>query len=291
MTIQAKRRAVWWDMSVLQARVLRVIVYTFLIAWAVINFAPFVWVSLAGLKTDVEIFENPFGLPEQWLFRNYRDAYELAHIGQYMGNSLIFAGGAAVVGLTMATLCAFPFARFNFRFKGVLWGFLMLMLFLPQSMRIIPLIVFLYKIELYGTMPAITLTYATSQIPFSAFFLRAFMESIPRELEEAAVMDGANMWQVFSHIIVRLSAPALATLGIFSFITAWNELFFMLLMSRDQSTYTIPAGIATLSSATVTHHSLIASAFTMSFLPVLIVFILGQRQVVRGMTAGAVQGV
>jgi ABC-type glycerol-3-phosphate transport system permease component len=140
-------------------------------------------------------------------------------------------------------------------------------------------------------MPAMIVVFATGTIPFSAFFLRAFMESIPREMEEAAVMDGANMWQVFSRIIAPLSVPALATLAIFSFLTAWNELFFVVLMSRDSSTFTIPAGIANLSTQMLSQHSLIAAAFIISVLPVLLVFIFAQQYVVKGMTAGALKGV
>src|SRR6266545_1519458 len=208
-------------------------VYGFLTVWLLVNVLPIIWVALAGLKTDVEIFKQPFTLPAQWKFDNYTIAFEKAHIGPYLVNSATFSAGTTVLGLTLAALCAFPFARFNFKLKGALWAFLMAMFLLPQSMRIIPLIVSLIKVGLYGTMPAMIIAYATGGIPFSAFFLRAYMESIPRELEEAAIMDGANMWQVFRQIIVPLSGPALATLAIFNFLTAWNELFFVVLMSRN----------------------------------------------------------
>jgi ABC-type glycerol-3-phosphate transport system permease component len=291
MVIRAKRHSAWWDGPRLWNRATRALIYALLVTWALVNFLPITWVGMTGLKTDVEIFKQPFALPEQWKFENYAFAFEKAHIGQYLGNSVVFAIGATALGLSLATLCAFPFARFNFRLKGILWAFLMAMFLLPQSMRIIPLIIFLMQIGLYGSMPAIIFAYATGGIPFSAFFLRAFMESIPRELEEAAVMDGANMWQVFNRIIVPLSGPALATLGIFNFLGAWNELFFVVLMSKDADTFTIPAGIATLSTKMMSQHSLIAAAFIISFLPVLVVFILAQRQVVKGMTAGALKGV
>jgi raffinose/stachyose/melibiose transport system permease protein len=292
MTTQVKRRGMTWDISILRNRTTRLLIYALLIAWALVNFLPLAWVALAGFKNDVEIFQQPFALPQQWKFENYEYAYEAAHLGQYLGNSAVFSAGVTALSLALATLCAYPFSRFNFRLKGVLWAFLMAMFLLPGSMRAIPLIVFLMKVGLYGTMPAIIIAYATGGIPFSTFFLRAFMEStIPRELEEAAVMDGANMLQVFSRIIIPLSTPALATLGIFTFLGAWNELFFVLLLSRDVDTYTIPAGIATLSGARITQHAYIAAAFTISLLPVLIVFILAQRYVVKGMTAGAVRGV
>jgi raffinose/stachyose/melibiose transport system permease protein len=274
----------------LRRRMVQVAIYGFLTAWLLINIFPIIWVALAGLKTDVEIFKQPFALPAQWKFENYTFAFEKAHIGLYLVNSATFSGGATILGLILAALCAFPFARFNFRMKGMLWAFLMAMFLLPQSMRIIPLIVSLIKIGLYGTMPAMIIAYATGGIPFSAFFLRAYMESIPRELEEAAIMDGANMWQVFRQIIIPLSGPALATLAIFNFLTAWNELFFVVLMSRNESTFTIPAGIANLSSQMASQYSLIAAAFTISMLPVLVIFMIAQRQVVKGMTAGALKG-
>jgi raffinose/stachyose/melibiose transport system permease protein len=158
-------------------------------------------------------------------------------------------------------------------------------------MRIIPLITLLIKYGAYGTMPAMIIVFATGTIPFSAFFLRAHMESLPREIEEAAVIDGANMWQVFRRIIVPLTGPALRTLAIFNFLTAWNELFFVVLMSKDSSTFTIPAGIANLSTQMMSQHSLIAAAFVISILPVLFIFIFAQQYVVKGMTAGALKGV
>jgi ABC-type glycerol-3-phosphate transport system permease component len=291
MNVRARRPKRRWDWSILQNRTVRGVTYAVLIAWALVNFLPIVWVALAGLKTDVEIFDRPFALPQQWKFENYAFAYREAKIGLYLGNSVIFAGGTTLLGLILATLCAFPFARFDFRLKGVLWAFLMAMFLLPGSMRIIPLTVLIIRAGLYGSMVAMVATYATGGLPFSAFFLRAFMESIPREMEEAAVMDGATMWQAFTRIIVPLSAPALATLGVFNFLTAWNELFFVHMMSRDENTFTIPVGIATLSGKMMSQNSLIAAAFVISLLPVMIVFILGQRQVVKGMTAGAVQGI
>jgi raffinose/stachyose/melibiose transport system permease protein len=267
------------------------LVYSLLLVWAVACFLPIVWVALAGLKTDVEIFRQPFALPQEWRFDNYRTAFTAANIAPYLLNSLVFAGGTTLLNLFLAALCAFPFARFDFRFKGALWAFLMAMFLLPDSMRVIPLIVNLIRFGFYGAMPAIVVAYATGGVPFSAFFLRAYMESIPRELEEAAVIDGANMWQVFRRIIVPLSKPALATLGIFNFLKGWNELFFVLLMSKDSSTFTIPAGIASLSSRMLSQYSLIAAAFVITLLPVLLVFIFAQRHVVKGMTAGALKGI
>jgi len=291
MISQIKRRTIFWDDPRFWNETARVLTYALLIVWTLVNVFPLLWVALAGLKSDVEIFKRPFALPQQWKFSNYKFAFEKAQIDQYLSNSVIFAGGVTVLGLFLAALCAFPFARLNFRLKGALWTFLMAMFLFPNSMRIIPLIVFLMKLGLYGTMPAMIIAYATGSIPFSTFFLRAYMEDIPHELEEAAVMDGANMWQVFRQIIVPLSAPALATLGIFNFLTAWNELFFVLLMSKDSRTFTIPAGIANLSTKMMSQHSLIAAAFIISLLPVLLVFIFAQRHVVKGMTAGALKGV
>jgi raffinose/stachyose/melibiose transport system permease protein len=272
-------------------RPVNLFIYTLLLLWAVINFLPIGWVALAGLKTDVEIFKQPFALPQAWRFDNYRTAFTSANIAPYFFNSLVFAGGTTLLNLFLSALCAFPFARFEFRFKGVLWAFLMAMFLLPDSLRVIPLIVYLIRFGFYGTMSAMIVAYATGGIPFSTFFLRAYMESIPRELEEAAVIDGATMWQVFRHIIVPLAKPALATLAIFNFLRGWNELFFVVLMSKDNSTFTIPAGIASLSSRMLSQHSLIAAAFIITLLPVLIVFIFAQRHVVKGMTAGALKGV
>jgi raffinose/stachyose/melibiose transport system permease protein len=280
-----------YDAARLRGRLVRLAIYAVLVAWALVNLLPLLWVAVAGLKTDVEIFKQPFALPQEWRFENYRFAFEKAKVGKYLANSVVFAGGTTLLGLALATLCAYPFARFSFRLKGVLWASLMAMFLLPGSMRIIPLIVLLMKTGLYGTMPVMVVAYATGGVPFSTFLLRAYMESIPRELEEAAVMDGAGMGRVFLQIIVPLAKPAVATLAIFNFLSAWNELFFVILMSRDDRTFTIPAGIANLSTRMMSQHSLIAAAFIITLLPVLIVFIFAQRHVVKGMTAGALKGV
>jgi raffinose/stachyose/melibiose transport system permease protein len=266
-------------------------IISLLLMWAVANVLPVAWVAVAGLKTDVEIFRRPFALPQEWRFDNYSAAFRDANIARYLYNTLVFAGGTTALSLLLAALCAFPFARFEFRLKGMLWAFLMAMFLLPDSLRMIPLIVNLIRFGFYGTMSAMIVAYATGGVPFSAFFLRAYMESIPRELEEAAVIDGANMWQVFRWIIVPLAKPALATLAIFNFLKGWNELFFVVLLSKDSSTFTIPAGIASLSSRMLSQHSLIAAAFMITLLPVLVVFIFAQQHVVKGMTAGALKGV
>jgi raffinose/stachyose/melibiose transport system permease protein len=289
MAVQSRRQA-GLDLGVLRDRTMLALLYAFLIGWALANFLPMVWVALSALKTDVEIFEHPFALPEQWKFGNYQFAFTEGKIGRYLGNSVLFAGGSALLGLILAALCAFPFARHQFRLKGILWAFLMAMFLLPVSMRIIPLMILVIKLNLYGKMWAMILIYATGSIPFSAFFLRAYMETIPRELEEAAVMDGANMWHIFTRIIVPLSEPALATLGVFNFLAGWNEFLFVVVMARDEHTFTIPAGIATMSTKMMTQHALNAAAFTISILPVVLVFLLAQQRVVKGMTAGAVKG-
>jgi ABC-type glycerol-3-phosphate transport system permease component len=143
---------------------------------------------------------------------------------------------------------------------------------------------------LFGNLLAIIVVLAAAAVPFSAFFLRAYMESIPAELEEAAIVDGANAWQVFLRIIVPLSRPALATLGTFNFITAWNEFTMVILLSRNDSTFTLPVGIRFLNSSRAADITGTAAGLVITIIPVAVVFLFLQRFVVKGMTAGALKG-
>lgn len=268
----------------------RVIVYAILFAWAALDFYPVIWTFLSSMKSPLELYQNPFGLPAAWSLSNYGLAWTEAKIGQFFANSLTIAIGSTALGAVFAATMAFVFARFEFWGKRVLWLVLMVGLLVPTSTLMVPLIVFSRVLGIYGTHLAIILVLAVRMIPFSVFLLRSYMESLPRELEEAAIVDGATMRQTFARIIVPLSVPAIATLSIFNFLTAWNEYPLVVLLSQSDSTFTLPVGIQFLSSTFNSNQPAISAGLMITMLPVIVAFVFFQRYIIRGVTAGALKG-
>ena len=268
----------------------RALLYATLVVWALINLYPLVWTALTSFKTNREFLEDPFGLPATWQFKNYTEAWSQGRMNLYFLNTVLLAVGVMVLSLALAASTAFVFARFHFRGSWVLWTILMAGFLMPLSTRMVPIVVFMREIGLFGSLLAIVVVLAAAAVPFSAFFLRAYMESLPSELEEAAIVDGANIWQVFSRIIVPLSQPALATLGTFNFINAWNEFTMVILLSRSDSTFTLPVGIRFLNSSRAADITGTAAGLVITIIPVALVFLFLQRFIVKGMTTGALRG-
>lgn len=271
-------------------RVPRIGLYAVLVAWAIIAFYPVVWTFLSSFKTPVELFQNPFGLPANWSFDNYARAWTEAKMGQFFGNSVVIAVGATALGGLLSSTLAFVFARFQFKGSRLVWLLLMVGFLVPASTRLVPLIVFTRWLGIYGTQVAIILVLAVTMVPFSVFFLRAYMEALPRELEEAAVVDGARMGQVFLRVIVPLSIPALATLSIFNFLAAWNEYTLVVLLSQSDTTFTLPVGLQYLASTFTNNQPGISAGLMVTIIPVLLAFLFFQRYIIRGVTAGALKG-
>jgi ABC-type glycerol-3-phosphate transport system permease component len=287
-----------WEIGLDRARRLlpRSLIYAMLIGWLLVTLAPFFWACTATLKTGPEYVLDPLGLPKNPTFDNIVRAWEAGDFDRYLANS-VFLSVASLAGVLMLSAgVAFGFARFEFRFKTLLWGFVMLSFLIPiGGAGLIPMVVFMRKVGLYGSMWSLIVVYSLGGVPWNSFFLRAHIETIPRELEEAAVMDGASIWQVFRHIIVPLSIPTLVTLGTFHFMFVWQVFQLPLMMAKDNETYTVAVGVLQLQRVGVwgdqSNPALVATGALMAALPCILVYAVLQRYVVRGMMAGALKGV
>jgi raffinose/stachyose/melibiose transport system permease protein len=269
----------------------RVALYGVLIIWALIAVYPFIWLVFNSFKSTFELYNDPFGLPKEFRIQNYIDAWRLASMGRLSVNSLIVAAASTVLAMVVASTCAFALSRFDFRVKSLVWAYILFGFLMPDSVRLLPLAIFTRKIGVYDSLPGLILIYSARGLPWNAFFLASFMETIPRELEEAAVMDGANMWHVFRHVIVPVSKPAVATMATFHVLYSWNEFMLALLLTASEITRTLPVGVRFLVGRFYTNEALIAAALIIAVIPAVIFFLLLQRHVVRGMTAGALAGV
>ena len=268
----------------------RSILYVGLIGWAAITTYPFVWLVLTSLKYPFEVFDNPLGLPRDWVFENYVTAWTQAGVGRLAQNSLYVAVISTVLAMFVAATTSFALSRFNFRLKSPIFVYIMFGFMVPGSVLLVPLAVFTRRIGLYDSLLGLAIVYAAIGVPWNTFFLSAFMATIPRELEEAAVIDGAGMWRVFWSVILPLSRPGLVTLATLHTLSSWNEFILALLLTISLENRTLPVGMSLLIAQFYANYPALAAAVVMSLVPSVLFFLLLQRYVVEGLAAGALVG-
>ena len=269
----------------------RILLYVFLCSWAVLTTYPFIWLVLVSLKSNSSLYTNPFGLPKEWLFQNYATAWVEAHVARFAFNSLIVTAASTVLAMFLASTCAFVFSRFDFRFKSLLWVYIILGMLVPDTMRLLPLAMLTRTLHIYDSLLGLIVVYAASAVPWNTFFLRSFMETIPRELEEAAVIDGASMWHVFWNVILPLSRPGVVTMATFQVLHGWNEFILALLLTSSEASRTLPVGIRYLIGQWWTNETALAAAMVIAIIPAVVFFLFLQRYVVKGMMGGSLAGI
>jgi ABC-type glycerol-3-phosphate transport system permease component len=268
----------------------QLVLHVGLFIWAFLAVYPLVWILITSLKFTPELYADPFGLPLSFKWSNYQEAWVHAKMGRYFLNSLAVTLGSTVLVLGLSSTTAFVLARFDFRFKAIIWAYILFGFLIPHSLMLIPLAIFTRTLGLYDSLAGLSLVYAAVGLPWNVFFLRAFMETIPSELEEAAVMDGAGMWTVFWHIILPLSTPALATMATFHILSAWSEYILALVLTGDTASRTLPVGISLLEGHFTSNEPGVAAGMIITIIPAVTAYAFLQRFLVKGLTAGAVKG-
>jgi raffinose/stachyose/melibiose transport system permease protein len=256
--------------------------------FALTTIYPFFWILISSLKTNSDIFANPFGLPKILDWENYVTAWKTANIGLYLFNSAMVSFGAVLIVLIVGAMAAYVLARVSE--SAFLYLYFTLGIMIPVHTILIPTFVLMKNIHLYNTLIGLTLLYAVSNLSLAIFILVGFMKSIPREIEEAAIMDGAGLPRIFFQIIFPISQPALATIGMLSFLNCWNEYLFAYVLISRSDLKTITQGIFLLQGAYSTDYGPLTAGMVMAIIPVIIIYIIFQEQVIEGMTAGSVKG-
>ncbi len=242
---------------------------------------PFIWMVLTSLKTEGDIFHYPPTiLPTVWTLDAYIDIWQRAPMARFFVNSMLFAGGVTIVSLFLDSLAAFAFSRLHFPGRNLLFFFVLIALMLPFQVTFIPLYVTVQQLGLINSFGGLIIPRATNA--FGIFMLRQFFNSLPRELDEAARLDGASEFYIYSRIILPLSGPALATLTIFHFMYNWNDFLWPLLITKSTEMYTLPAGLALFMGQHVVEYALMMAGATLALLPLFIAFLFAQRYFVQG---------
>jgi multiple sugar transport system permease protein len=273
-------------------RYLRWLSYAALVALTAIYVAPFIWMALTSFKTSFESTRvPPTWLPEEFTTHSYETLSRPASqtpVFRWFMNSMVAGIGHTILVVVTASMAAYPLARMEFRGKRVLFGLIIATLFIPPIIFLVPNYLIVDGLGWIDTLLAVAVPGAAGA--FGVFFMRQFFVSLPRELEEAALIDGANHFQIFTRVILPLSKPALATLAVLSFLTNWNDFLWPLSVLIDAQNLTLPPGLTRLQGAYVTDYSVIMGGAVVASIPVLALFVLAQRYVVEGVARTGLKG-
>lgn len=267
----------------------KVAVTASLVAIAAVFFFPLVWMVLSSFKTNSQIFRTPFSMPTSIDFTQWATAWEVGNIGQYALNSVITTGVSVVAILAFSSAAAFAFSRYRFRGSGILLGALALGLLLPLQSYFIAQSTMFRDLYLTDTRLALIIPYTAMGIPLATYLLKVYLDALPEELFEAARIDGAGDLRIFVLIAMPLLRPGLATVAVFSALASWNEFLLALLYIQDDSLKTIPTGLLAFSSRYVTDYGLLFSALSIITIPMVVIYIVFNRQITEGITAGSLK--
>lgn len=249
---------------------------------ALVMFMPFAWMLLASFKDLGQIYQVPPNwIPNPFVFQNYVNAWTSVPFATGYINSAIVTVTVVVVNLLTCSMAAYAFARIEFPFRHTLFILFLATLMVPEQVTIIPLYIIIESVGLIDTLLSLIIPYALFNA-FGVFLLRQFIKSLPIDLEEAAIVDGANRWTIYWRIILPLIRPALAAFGIFTFLFQWNNFFRPLIFLNNIENYTVPLAINFFRGQYATDFALLMAGSAISIVPVLIVYAIGQRQIIEG---------
>lgn len=264
--------------------------YIFFIILAIIFVYPLYLMFITSFKSTREVFLDPFGLPDTWSLQAFLDVWNEANFNIYFLNSVVVTAFSLIILLICASLSAYALARFNFKFNNVVFLIFLAGIMIPIRLGILPLFILMRNLNLLDTRLSLILTYSASGMPMSVFLLTGFFKTIPRELGDAARVDGCNEFQIFYKIMLPLIRPALATVTLVNFVPWWNDFFFPLLFIRSDHLKTIPLGMTIFFGQYMTDWGRLFAGMVIASIPMLVIYIIMSKQFISGITAGAVKG-
>ncbi len=260
---------------------------TFLVIWTA---TPIIWAILSSFKDPLEIYESKSLLPEVWRLDAYRKVLSMPGFGTWLMNSIIVTVVATIVPLILAILAAYGFARYAFKFRHVLLLLYLIPRIIPRVSLIVPLNDLMSDLGLINTYSVLFITYIASAVPLATWILVGFFGSIPKEIEESATLDGANMWNRLRHVMLPMAWPGVVTAAVLCLREAWNEFSFVLALVNQTDMRTLPYQLYMLKDSMGIQDYAVYNAFTiLTVLPLLLVYLLLERKVVDSIVSGAVK--
>ena len=264
--------------------------YGLLLLVATVIVVPIAYAVLGGFKDPAQLANDPIGLPNPWVTENYLDTLSSPSFWRQLVNSTIIATLSTVLVVLFAALAAFVFARRTFPGREALYTLFTLGILFPSAVAILPLFILVRDLGLLDNPLGIALPEAAFGLPLTVIILRPFFRSIPNELEDAASIDGCGSFAFFWRILLPLSRPVLATVGVLAIVASWNQFLLPLVMLSDESHWTLPLGVTNFSTQYTTDTARILAYTTLALIPALVFYLFAERQLVGGLTQGSVKG-
>lgn len=273
-------------------RILAIVTQVVLIFWAALVIFPFLWMIYTSFKTNSEILFSPWDLPDSLQWRNFSNAWNNAHIGRYVLNSVIVIAMSLTGTLLVSSMAAYAIARFQFPGNRILFYLFMAGLMFPVFLGLVPLYFLMGDLHVKDTYWGLALVYIAYSLPFTIFFLVGFFKTLPGEVAEAGIVDGANQYQVFFQIMLPMAKPGLIAMGIFNFLGQWNQYLLPLVLMQDPNKRVLSQGLGMLAiqQGYQNDYGALFAAMTITMIPTLIVYIIFQKRLESGLTAGALKG-
>ncbi len=266
------------------------IIYIILTLLAAVYVLPLLWIVLVSFKTNAEVFSNPFGLPEVWQLGNYIFAWNTGKLGVALKNSFVVCTVTLIVSLLFGAMAAFGIARMKWKLSGAALIYFMIGMMVPVHCILIPLFVVFSKIGLTNSLGGLMLPYITFALPITIFILVGFFRSMPREIFEAACIDGCSIYRIFFNIALPLVKTGLFVTGLMSFVATWNELLVAMVFISDPMKKTLPVTLTYFVGPYATNYVQMFAAIVIAVLPTIIVYSMFSNQIVSGLTMGAIKG-
>jgi raffinose/stachyose/melibiose transport system permease protein len=279
-----KRKKQGWDIK-------KVFLYSFMILVAIAQIFPLLWLINFSFLNSGEFFGSAFlKWPEKFEWENYLNAFQYGSVPRYFLNSLIITMATVIITAILSLMLGYAFTRMQWKFKKVVMNFMMLGLIIPIHATLLPNFIIFNELNMLDNLYALILPYVAFSLPQSMYIMSGFMESIPKEVEESAVMDGCGVFGIIFRIMLPMTKPAIATVCVLNFITWWNEFIMANTFLVSDEFKTLPFSIMKFTGQYSSNYGAQFAVMTLIALPSIVMFILFSRQMTKGITAGAVKG-
>jgi raffinose/stachyose/melibiose transport system permease protein len=268
----------------------RALLYLVAIAVLAVVVIPVAYAALGGFRDTAQLAADPVGLPDPWVWSNYADVLESDSFWRQLGNSALIAGLTTLLVLPAASLAAFVLARFTFRGREAVYTLFTLGLLFPIAVGILPLFIVIRQLDLLNSPLGVALPQAAFSLPLAIVILRPFFAAIPRELEEAAIVDGAGPLRIYWSLFLPLSRPAMSTIATLTVVTSWNAFLLPVIVLPRADSWTLPIGVTNFSTQYTTDTARVLAFTALAMVPALLFYLVAERQIVKGLSAGAVKG-
>ncbi len=274
----------------MKSRIAWVVAFILALMWSVVALLPFFFMVMNSFRKQFDMLsQGVFHLPDPWNFQNYVEIVSKGFFGYFL-RSVIVVAVCLVLMLIIASFAAYPLSRMQFKGRGLIYAGIVAMMSIPMHVTLIPIFKMTTDMGLYDTLQALIGPYVTFALPMAVFILTAFMMTIPREIEESAEIDGCNKFRIFFSMILPLSKSGLSTLAIYNGVSMWNEFAFANTLIQSAANKTLPLALGQFKGEHSLDIPIILSVLVLSVLPMIILFIIFQDKLVKGMMAGSVKG-